>query len=419
MTTLDQTAIYSRRPVRQANARGEGFRQIGFALAWLLVMSVPWGDMIVLPYDIQASRVLSVVTALTWVLILWSGRSARNLRPLHWFLLLFVTWAAINVMWTLETDRGLRRSLSYIQLFLVVWLIHQAAVSQSHYYRLMQAYIVGSWVAIIGVFVNFSQDIYLGDGRYTAAGLDPNDLAVTLAVGVPFAWHLNVHSGELRWLNRLYIPAAVVSVLLTASRSGLITLGIASLFVIVSLPRFSRKTTISLVAVVGLSALVVAVLWNEISIRRLSTIIEQLTARDLNGRVEIWQRGVDAFLERPLTGVGAGGFGAAVGAMRSKELAAHNTFLGILVEHGMIGFVLFGAAVISLIAGAWRATRDLAKLWTFVGFAWFVAVLTLSWENKEVTWVLFGLGAGIPRGLNLRTPVSVRACRGPRKVSHA
>jgi O-antigen ligase len=384
-------------PETSAIERTAAWERLGFGMAWLLVMSIPWGDMVLLNYDVQVSRVFSVVTCMAWFFILWRAKASRVLRPVHWFLLLFLIWAAVSAMWSQETERGLRRSLSYMQLFMVVWVIHQASGSRKQHLRLLQAYVIGSCGPIVSLLLNFAGQRHLGDGRYTATGLDPNDLAVTLSLGIPIAWFLNIHTREYRWVNRLFVPAAVVSILLTASRSGFVALTIVSIYLLSTLPCTSRKTALGIVVIVALSAGIIGCMWNEIPVHRLSSIAEQLTARDLNGRVGIWQRGVDAFLEHPITGVGAAGFGAAVGAIRSRELAAHNTLLGVLVEHGLIGFTLFAGAVLSMLAGTWRSSGDLVKLCTFLAIAWGVSVFTLSWENKEITWLLFGLCGSVPR----------------------
>jgi O-antigen ligase len=375
----------------------EHWHSFAYGLVWLMAMCIPWGDMILLPYEVQASRLLTVVTAIIWAMLLWRKREARNLRAAHWLLLLFVTWAAANILWSPETDRSLRRIASYLQLFLVVWVIHQSCDSFLQYLRLLQAYVIGCLIAAMGLLWNFMADVVAGDGRYTAPGFDPNDLAVTLALGIPMAWHLVSMTWVLRWLNRLFVPLAVICILLTASRSGLVALGISVVYLFSTITRFSRRSILGLALVGGLTVSVVTAMWSEVSIRRLSTIADQLAARDMNGRVDIWQRGVAAFLEHPLVGHGAGSFGAAVGARRSRELAAHNAYLGILVEHGLIGLALFLSAVSAIYARALRSYAMEPRLWTFLLLGWAVAAMSLSWENRETSWLLFGLGAALPR----------------------
>lgn len=372
------------------------WQEIGFWFVWLLVFAIPWGDMVLLPMEIQASRALTVITFLIWVVSLWNGRRMRPLAPAHWFMLLFVIWAAANVWWNSESERSLRRTLSYCQLFLDAWLIYQCAGTTDRLRRLLQSYVLGCYVCFAGLIANFLNGVSQGDGRYTAPGFDPNDLSVTLVLGIPMAWYLAFSCRSWVWVNRLFIPCATAASLLTASRSGLVTLAICLVFPLLAMPRISPTALASIALLAVASGAVVVTFWSDISIRRLSTIQEQLSARDLNGRVGIWSRGIDVFLENPVAGVGAGGFGAAVGARRSRDLAAHNTLLGVLVEHGSVGLGLFAGILVCLLLRVRRSPSLETRLWLVQLTAWSAAAMTLSWENREVTWLLWGLCAALP-----------------------
>jgi len=370
--------------------------KISFVLAWAVVFAIPWGDMIWLAYDVQASRVLTVAVAAFIGISLWRKGRLRALNTSHWWMILFVVWSAANIAWTPEPERSFRRILSYYQLFSCVWIIHQCSATFERHCRLLGAYVLGCYVVFCGLLYNFARDVYQGDGRYTAPGFDPNDLAGTLILAIPVAWYLSIRTKSLRWLHRLYIPCAILAALLTASRGGLVTLGVVLIFPLLSIPKSSIRAVVSLVVLAGVSTLTVATFMSDISVRRLSTIAEQLAARDLNGRVNIWQRGLEAFAEHPLAGAGAGAFANAIGARRSRDIAAHNSLLGILVEHGLAGVCLFLGIILSLYRRAWRGPSVDWRLWLVLLTGWAVAASTLSWENRELTWLLWGLCAAHP-----------------------
>ncbi|HUQ93353.1 MAG TPA: O-antigen ligase family protein [Bryobacteraceae bacterium] len=369
---------------------------MSFALVGILVFAIPWSDMIQLSYEVQASRVFTVVAAIATSLSLWRNRHIRPLQRPHVWMLLFVLWASASMTWTVEPEKSFRRTLSYYQLFLGAWVVHQCCGTAERYRKLLLAFVCGCYTGFAGLMVNFAAGVSQGDGRYTAPGFDPNDLAVTLVLGIPAAWYLSVRTSSFRWLNRMYIPCAIVAALLTASRGALVTLAVCLLFPLLSRPKASVRSVLSGIVLLLVSAGLVLTFWSGISIRRLSTIGDQLNARDLNGRMEIWQRGMDAFMEHPLVGVGGGAFGGAVGARRSRELAAHNTMLGVAVEHGLVGLTLFMGVVFSLLRVAWRAPKSERKLWMVSLLAWIVAITTLSWENRELTWLMWGLCSAQP-----------------------
>jgi O-antigen ligase len=65
------------------------------------------------------------------------------------------------------------------------------------------------------------------------------------------------------------------------------------------------------------------------------------------GRLQIWERAISFTIEHPLTGVGVQCFPMALGYSRAelglvpKWQAAHNAFLQISAETGLVGFTLF------------------------------------------------------------------------------
>jgi hypothetical protein len=319
-------------------------------------------------------------------------------------MLLFLLWVGVTVMETADPDRTLRRVLSFIQLFLTAWIIHQSVRTAERYHKLLTAWVLGCCVCLAGQAHNFLLDIRQGDGRCTAPGFDPNDLAVTLVLGIPAAWHLSLREKTRGWLFLLYIPAAVVGCFLTASRGAALTLAVVMLLPLSSLSRASAKGLAGLAAMTGLCVFMVGSLSEEAAFRRLSTIGEQVTARDLNGRMDIWMKGYTAFLEHPIAGAGAGGFENAVGATRGNGMAAHNALLGVVVEHGIVGLFLFVGGLAALARRAWRNESRERRMWLLLLTAWAVAAMSLSWENREMTWLLWGLCAAQPKPVRVQFP---------------
>ncbi len=399
--------------VPAGTAPERGWQAFSFRLTWLLVFSIPWGDMVLLPYDIQASRGFTVVAALAWVVSLFLGKRVRSSTASQLFMFLFIVWAGSNVFWTAEAERSARRILSYCQLSLDAWLVFQLARTVEDYRRILQAYVFGCYVAFCGLTYNFVNGVSQGDGRFTAPGFDPNDLAATLTLGLPIAWYLAFTTRNWLWLNRLYIPCALTAALLTASRNGLVTVAVTLAFPLLVMPKLSFRAKLGLFPVVLLCAGSVGLFWNDVSIGRLATLADKLTFEDMNGRVDIWQRGLEVFQQNPIVGVGAGAFGATVAGRRGAELAAHNTFLGVLVEHGAVGLLFFLAVILSLVRRSWSSPPIECRLWIVMLLAWGVTLSTLSWENREITWLLWGLCSAQPwhKGAKPRPiPSSQRVC---------
>lgn len=71
---------------------------------------------------------------------------------------------------------------------------------------------------------------------------------------------------------------------------------------------------------------------------------------------------------------------------------AHNSFLSVLVELGLVGFALFG--IILTIAG-FGALRQPTKwdtiFWLTVLLTWVICVSALTYEYRKATWLLLSL----------------------------
>jgi len=108
-------------------------------------------------------------------------------------------------------------------------------------------------------------------------------------------------------------------------------------------------------------------------------------------RTVIWAAGMDAFRDHALAGVGAGAYGAAVLKAVDIPYAAHNTFLSVLVELGVIGAVIFSALLASIGYCVWRMEYLAKCLWITLLLTWATGVSALTWEYHKPTWFLFGL----------------------------
>ncbi|MBL8177155.1 MAG: O-antigen ligase family protein [Bryobacterales bacterium] len=388
-----------------STARKDGhWDQIGFLLCWLLVFLIPWGDMLLLPVRVQFSRAFTLIAAAAWIPLLWKRRILRPHEPAHFWMLLFVLWVGLTVIQTAEPERGLRRVLSFGQLLLDAWIIHQSVRTAERYHKLLTAWVLGCCVCLGGVLYNFLLDVRQGDSRVSAPGFDPNDLAVTLVLGIPAAWQLSMRERSRGWLFLLYIPLAVAGAFLTASRGAAVTLAVVLLLPLSTLWRNTAKAFVGIAALGGLIVYGVSSFSEDVAFRRLSTIGDQVSARDLNGRIDIWRKGYAAFLQHPIMGVGAGGFENAIGATRGTGMAAHNTVLGVAVEHGIVGLLFFLGVVVSLARRAGKGDSYERRTWIILLTAWAIAAMSLSWENREMTWLLWGLCAAKPQPVRFRMP---------------
>ena len=139
--------------------------------------------------------------------------------------------------------------------------------------------------------------------------------------------------------------------------------------------------------------------------QRLLTVGQSISDKDLGGRVDMWRAFTDVFFEAPVIGIGSGV------SMEYARLGgvAHNIFLSVMIETGIVGLSLLMAVLAIVVREAGRQERRWSTLWVTVLATWFIGVLTLSWESTKGTWFFLSLvvaAAGLLRPVGDRLGLS-------------
>ena len=372
---------------------GLALRRLAFGLLWLTIFAIPWENVLTIEGVGTLSRIIGLGAAGAGILSVVFGGTVRRPGPLLWAAAAFAAWNALSLFWTIDAGLSVLRVFTYAQLLLLVWLIGEFAPRAPAVRTLMLAYVLGASISAANTVINYrtgSETTYL---RYAAFNFDSNDLGLILVLGVPLAWYLVLadERRSVQWVAALYLPMAAIGVLLTASRGAFLAGVAAASIVGWTFWRLRPGGRALVLGALVASAVGAMVLVPETSWRRLSTIKTEVGAGTMNQRREIWQAGADAFPASSLFGVGAGAFRIAVEPRLGVQRAAHNAFIGILIEAGIVGFGVFctmlGAAFV-LVAGMPPLER---RLWLVLGAAWAIGVMSLSWEHRKPTWVMFGL----------------------------
>ena len=340
---------------------------------------------------VTVSHMLGLVALPVAVLaILESGQLRRLSVPLV-LMVLFVAWGSLSFFWTVDVEATRKLVISWVQNLGMVWLIWELADRRGRQLVLMRTYVFGTMVSAGGTIYSYLTGSKVHYQRYTASGFDPNDLALLLALSLPISFYLTTihrHS-RLVWIYRLQLLAAIFAIGLTGSRGVLI----ATLVALAYLPfgsvkmTFRKKCAFLLVGVTAISFTLAFM--PEATWKRWRGMGGELEQGSWSGRKAIWSAGLELVREYPLQGVGAGGFRTAT----SSPLVAHNAFLSVLVEEGLVGFALFLLLILSLTLPALGLPTVERNLWLILLVTWVVGVSSLTWETKKATWFLFGLAA--------------------------
>lgn len=364
----------------------------GFALIWIFVFSIPFENLFVFEGIGTVGRLVGLISFSISIFILVGLKKFRIFSIEHWSLYLFFIWSLLTCTWSINLDQSFSRCLTYCQLMLMIWLIWNWTREDESVETLLKAFIFGSYVSIFVTIYNFLLDNQVVWQRYAATGFDPNELGLMIALGIPISWHLSfATSTRFRFLFKSYIAFAWIAILLTASRAAFICAIIASTYVILLFHRLPLKSKLLLIMMAFCLISTLLTYIPDSSLSRIASISAEISTGTLNKRTKIWKAGIDVLADNMLVGTGIGTYSTAVKDSLNGSTVAHNTFLTIAVEQGVIGFLFFFIYIMIVIHKVIQMPVTFRNYWLVVLLVWSIGVMTLTWDGKKITWLLLTL----------------------------
>jgi len=376
-----------------------------FCLIWIFVFVIPC-DMTLTSFSPLLTRFSYWGPVLLALLCFFSaiikkkedaGEKSNFPKAFLLFFILFVFWIFLSYFWSQDQKSTFSIIGYYIrQNILIVFCLMFFIKKEWQISSLMKAYIIGGLVSIAGIFIAFFSGMTYKNifaNRYSAIGFDPNDLGLILCFGIPMAWRIVTENKKkvLNILYFLYIPLCIAAVFLTGSRGAIVSALIAIL--IIPLINFKQSFWLKLLLVLTLAATIYSLIYflpSEL-FERFCGIPKELESGSLAQRAYIWQAGLNVFREHSLFGVGAGAFSSEVNKFFGGMVVTHNTFLSVLTEEGIVGFIFFISMLISLIIRVRALPASQKNIWLAIIFVWIVGVSFLTWDYYRETWFLFAL----------------------------
>ena len=376
---------------------------LAYAALWLFVFSVPWERVIVITNMAIVTRATGALAAgLALLAVFLSGRF-RRWHPFHVAALVFVLSSGIAVM-ILGLPMIPKKFWTFVQLFVVLWMTWELAVTKQRQLGLLTAYVFGSYVvAFTTIYVYLTHGGSLRRFSVTADA-DPNDLAMTVALAVPMAWYLGMTYRQplMRLLCRAYLPLGLLVLGLTGSRGGMLT-GVVGLLVIpLTMTKLSPGRLATTIVVLGLSGALAIAYIPQQTVDRLATTGTEVEDLSFGGRFKLWRAGLIAFTEKPIIGYGTSAFKTAVTPQLGvRAQVAHNSFLSVLVEQGLVGLVLYLAMLAAVFSAVLRMPRFERRFALVLFLTLLFTMLPLTWEDQKQVWIVFAMLIGMARAPDL------------------
>jgi O-antigen ligase len=368
------------------------------------------------------SKIVGLLLAISWLAKVTSSRDERNdfmaAHPAFSYVLgIFVMWAGVSILWAEDptlVDTPLMRYALNLILFLIVFT---AVRTPKHFVWVAGAYVLGGTAAATyGIARPPADTAYYDVSRVAGTLGDPNELAAVLVPAIVLAGALVVVLKRAPLLRMLFAGAAVLcagGVFLSLSRGGLVALGVAMLASVLVAGRWRAQALVLVVAATLGGLFYFGFVASEDAVNRV-TQVEGGT-----GRSDLWNIGLRMVEDKPVTGVGLGNFETSSihyllepGVVRRDEFivdhpkVAHNTYLHVVSELGVVGGVLFlsvlGFALMCVIRAARKFARLNERSMELLARALLVAligILTADFFISEMfakqLWLLLGLGPAL------------------------
>jgi O-antigen ligase len=376
----------------------KGVSRIAWGLLWLMVFSMPWEKSLWVPHVGTISQLLGLLAFAAGVVVAFRRGSIRGPNAVLLSAALLVAWFALTYFWSLDRPATTVRIKTFAELLALLWLVWDQCRGPARQRQILTAYVSGAAAASALAFWRYAhhrQTYYL---RYSAAGFDPNDFGLILALSVPPALYLmRRERGWVRWFSMGCLLLAIPAILLTASRTALVATFVAFVFVLVTWrgadPAYKVAAALALIAL----ALGPVLLAPAPQRNRLQTLPTELNRGTFHGRTRIWKTGLRVFKQHPILGIGSGAYPEAVKPWLGRpgvpgaQYVAHNTFLSVLVESGVTGFALFCLLAVSVLVFIRAMPFPERALWAVMLAVWTVGVSTLTWEQYKPTWLIMAL----------------------------
>lgn len=337
---------------------------------------------------IQISSVLSV-GKLGGVLLAggWLARVAtkRDVRAsfsaahpgIALLLTLFLAWTLLSIVWAPFPGLALGSAGRYainVTLFIIVFTAIRTP-DQARF--LVGAFVAGSLAAALYGVVESSGGNAIYAGRLAGTSLDPNELASTLVAGAALAISMTVGLAKSPAWRLAASGAAVLclgALFLTVSRGGLVSLTISLVAAMFFAGRWRGRIAVTGLLIAGITVYYFAYLAPQDARDRL-TQSTQGEAVEKEGRATIWTVGRRMAADHPVNGVGAGNFEqtarnyvlepgtlARSDVIISTPQVAHNTYLQVLAEEGLVGLGLFCGLILFCLVSVMRAAKNFSLL---------------------------------------------------------
>ena len=346
-----------------------------------------------------------------------SGKDRKPLNaPQNIYVLLLLAAVVVSDIVAIDPEYALDKTFKLVRVMAFYFLVINIIRTRASMHRVL-------WVLVVTGLISASYGLYeyyitpevLDDLRITGTYDDPLGLAYTMAALLPIVWYLFKHNSKP--VVRLFLAATglifLYSLILTGARSGiLIAVIVMILIALREVHAVLYIAIVSLIIVGGLLIMPESVQTRLGLTPGADTSAEAAAEASTERRSTYTPYAIQLFLEKPVIGLGLGGFAKSYSQSEYRFLrgeedvrrVAHNMYLEFAVGTGLLGLIPFIMLLVSTMLGLQRAIREApsslyrdmaqtiqASLLTFL----LVGFFSSSQYDKPL-WLLISLAVVVP-----------------------
>ncbi len=284
---------------------------------------------------------------------------------------LFLVLSLVAALFSLQPILSAPRVLYYFSLLMVFYTVVIFWRKQEKVYRLCVVFTVLAFFLCIKGLAAYVGDLFRGEGaglRLHGPFVNANHFAGFIELSIPFvlALFLYLRNAWGRLLAGYVLLTLIVSIVLTGSRGGMVSLGAAALLVLVLPLRRERRPVnwIGAAVFAGLVVFILAKVGVDPVVNRLVETggPEREYIAEHRNRLNLYRAGMEIVRDHPLLGTGPGTFQLAFPAHRPPTFYgaphyAHNILIGLASEMGLLAVLLAAWILYALYATALRERR--------------------------------------------------------------
>lgn len=363
----------------------------------LFVMVIPVDDLLA-PGGVSLVKLTGLLSFAATALLLVSGMPLRGSGGFMFICLLYICWVIASFLWTtmpadyqhaqaINSRQSVKANLYVLG---VVLLMFQLVRSERDLRAVMVAFLLGcSWLIAL-----FLRDYEPGvtTVRHGLVGLDANEMTVIISIAIPLAVYLMLRGQMLVWrlAGLLYLPVAMLAVLATGSRTGLVVMLVAALSLLPLLLKANLLIRLLSIAVVVSGLLWALSVLPDKTLERLLSTRSELSSGTLSERSITWEKAWLEFQQQPLFGQGLGSFRQLMNK-HHVEYTAHNSYISIAVEQGVIGLLFYLAMILTVFRQC--LSRCAGQRWLLIPLLMIVVLgqMTLTLHEMMYVWLVYML----------------------------